>query len=462
MTFFLLKWVFNAIKRDSAEDDPTFKGASYVSKTDFIKQLGKNPEILRALGYDDPIYLRDSIKLANSAKDGFLTWSEFLDFFFAGEEQNLHDRDESEPWWNKLDRDGKALPPEKELTLTEDDEKDKKNNKGDPVSFGLLSPAAQREQADKKPVPMTESLKILQKSREDKTNQDVEDEFRKLEEEKMKREGKPMPKKKAKSKIPEYDSLAMMGEGDDDDEEGGGLFKREKSKNLLLQSQIEAMKVVFDKLDKYEEHILRRSEFIMALRTDTVVIDFIDCEAVQKAYSTKTLTLDNVFMEIERDEKYDQLPQSKKNDDINHKEFITWREFMNYFNDYREIEDRNRKGAGGAPTKKREGDGGKTDDEEDEGEQKVLTLIDQEKERRLKELPRLRPADQIDITEKQLQLLRNIFDSLPRVQTTQENRDAVQQLSFFTTIRKDPQIRTINSAIARDPEGHSRVPRETF
>lgn len=37
MTFFLLKWVFNAIKRDSAEDDPTFKGASYVSKIDFIK-----------------------------------------------------------------------------------------------------------------------------------------------------------------------------------------------------------------------------------------------------------------------------------------------------------------------------------------------------------------------------------------------------------------------------------------
>jgi hypothetical protein len=24
MTFFLLKWVFNAIKRDSAEDDPKF------------------------------------------------------------------------------------------------------------------------------------------------------------------------------------------------------------------------------------------------------------------------------------------------------------------------------------------------------------------------------------------------------------------------------------------------------
>ena len=30
------------------------------------------------------------------------------------------------------------------------------------------------------------------------------------------------------------------------------------------------------------------------------------------------------------------------------------------------------------------------------------------------------------------------------------------------TIRKDPQIRAINSALARDPEGYSRIPRETF
>ena len=53
MTFFLLKWVFNAIKHDSAEDDPKFQGQSFVSKTDLVKQLGKNPELMRSLGYDD-------------------------------------------------------------------------------------------------------------------------------------------------------------------------------------------------------------------------------------------------------------------------------------------------------------------------------------------------------------------------------------------------------------------------
>ena len=40
------------------------------------------------------------------------------------------------------------------------------------------------------------------------------------------------------------------------------------------------MNQVFTRLDKYEEGILRRSEFVMALRTDPEVIDFIDAEAV--------------------------------------------------------------------------------------------------------------------------------------------------------------------------------------
>jgi hypothetical protein len=38
----------------------------------------------------------------------------------------------------------------------------------------------------------------------------------------------------------------------------------------------------------------------------------------------------------------------------------------------------------------------------------------------------------------------------------------VNVLSFFLTIRKDPQIRAINTAVARDPEGCSRIARETF
>ena len=49
----------------------------------------------------------------------------------------------------------------------------------------------------------------------------------------------------------------------------------------------------------------------MALRTDTRVIDFIDCEAVKKAYSSTVLALDVIFLEIEKDEQYDQVNKVK-------------------------------------------------------------------------------------------------------------------------------------------------------
>jgi len=37
MTFFLLKWVFNAIKLDSDQDDKLLQGQSYVSKSELCK-----------------------------------------------------------------------------------------------------------------------------------------------------------------------------------------------------------------------------------------------------------------------------------------------------------------------------------------------------------------------------------------------------------------------------------------
>lgn len=36
MTFFLLKWIFNAIKRDSSSEDPKLFGKPYVTKIDLI------------------------------------------------------------------------------------------------------------------------------------------------------------------------------------------------------------------------------------------------------------------------------------------------------------------------------------------------------------------------------------------------------------------------------------------
>ena len=82
MTFFLLKWIFNAIKRDSAIEDTKLKGKPYITKSDLSKQLIKNDELMNQLGYDDPREVAEAIKQSGSIKDGCLLWEEFLDFFF--------------------------------------------------------------------------------------------------------------------------------------------------------------------------------------------------------------------------------------------------------------------------------------------------------------------------------------------------------------------------------------------
>ena len=216
---------------------------------------------------------------------------------------------------------------------------------------------------------------MLQGSRASRVEREVEDEFKAMAaEKKAKATGaSPKPTKNA-TQVPGYESLNTDLAG-----EGFG-FQREKSINLVLNSQLTIMNEVFERLDKYHEGILRRSDFVMALRTDPRVIDFIDCEAVKKAYSTITLTLDMVLLEIEKDERYDQ-EKFKNSNEINHKEFLTWREFLTYFNDYHEIECRNQKTSNLQQSKKvlkKEGD-----DPETDAADEIKGLMDQEKERRL-------------------------------------------------------------------------------
>lgn len=65
------------------------------------------------------------------------------------------------------------------------------------------------------------------------------------------------------------------------------------------------MQEIYDAMDKYRDKILRRADYIMSLRTDERVVEFIDVDAVQIPYSKKLLTLDEVLVEIEKDELYE-------------------------------------------------------------------------------------------------------------------------------------------------------------
>ena len=74
------------------------------------------------------------------------------------------------------------------------------------------------------------------------------------------------------------------------------------------------MNEIFEALDKYSDKILRRSEYIMALRTDERIVEFIDVDAVKAPYTSKVLTLDEILVEIERDEMYEMVKMGKNTD----------------------------------------------------------------------------------------------------------------------------------------------------
>ena len=150
-------------------------------------------------------------------------------------------------------------------------------------------------------------------------------------------------------KVPKGNNQTMSGLNLTVEEQIG--LKREKSSCLLLSSQIALMHEIFKEIDRDHLDIQRRSDFINALRTDTRVADFLNKDAVQLPYSTRTLTLDELLLEIEKDETYEQLHVGKNEEMVNHKEFFTWKEFLNYFYDYQEIEERNRKAAAIAQAK---------------------------------------------------------------------------------------------------------------
>ena len=82
MTFFLLKWVFNAIKQTSDLEDPKLKGKKFMKKTELVTQLAKNVELMEALGIVSKKELEAKVKAAPCVKTGCLTWEEFLGFFF--------------------------------------------------------------------------------------------------------------------------------------------------------------------------------------------------------------------------------------------------------------------------------------------------------------------------------------------------------------------------------------------
>lgn len=168
MSFFLLKWVFNAIKRESSDDDPVFKGKPYVAQKDLIKQLAKNPELMHALGYEDAHQFTDNVKLSASKKEGYLMWNEFLDFFFLKGATLPPSLERRKDWWIQLDSKGRQLIPEveKDGDANEENAADGDFENMNAANLSGLSggpggTSQPRIDKDNAPVTMTPSLRVL-------------------------------------------------------------------------------------------------------------------------------------------------------------------------------------------------------------------------------------------------------------------------------------------------------------
>lgn len=99
MSFFLLKWVFNAVKRNDQH-------TPYVLKKELVSQLSKNVELLNAMNIPNSLALEKGIQQAPCKTESQLTWLEFLEYFFV-KEASL--RDCIDHWWTKIDQDGRQI-----------------------------------------------------------------------------------------------------------------------------------------------------------------------------------------------------------------------------------------------------------------------------------------------------------------------------------------------------------------
>ena len=166
MSFFLLKWVFNAIKQESSTADEKLKGQFYVNKKEVVSQLSKNAELMTALSLSNGLVLSEEIKQAACVKEGCMTWPEFLNFFY-------NKSDQKDGWWTKLDLNGKRIV---------------ENLKTSARSSNQLNAAAENTDAQEisyrkqllkefKEVTETPQLKLLSQARKARTEAEVQADF---------------------------------------------------------------------------------------------------------------------------------------------------------------------------------------------------------------------------------------------------------------------------------------------
>jgi len=71
LTFSILKWIFNAMKKKD----------NTIDRKELIEQLDQNIDIINSLGFESTEDVAHQLNLLRTKSYGKLTWEEFLDFF---------------------------------------------------------------------------------------------------------------------------------------------------------------------------------------------------------------------------------------------------------------------------------------------------------------------------------------------------------------------------------------------
>ena len=105
------------------------------------------------------------------------------------------------------------------------------------------------------------------------------------------------------------------------------------NRNLLSEEHQKLFKTIFEKLDVHGDLIVPRSDFLYALRKDVRVAAILNQPAVFIASIEDTVNIDKIFNEIDQDANIGSREEREA------KEYISWGQFMQYFNNYKGSED---------------------------------------------------------------------------------------------------------------------------
>ena len=163
------------------------------------------------------------------------------------------------------------------------------------------------------------------------------------------------------------------------------------------------------------------------------------------------MSLENILHDFEQEQYY--KDEDDPDESTNHKEFFSFNEFVDFIENYQLPEERHSIKFDESVRSRQQF---KT---KREREEHMKQQIEEEKDRRIENIPRFREEDKIDTDVEYLEIVRDVFDTWNKID---DRHDSVDALQFFMNIKKDPNVIKINNVIAREPDGKSRIKTETF